>query len=223
MNNMINFRLTLQLATPFFSQHRITLDSLLSAAVFNATGLQGEDTIPHIPLAMEDGIFKASSIFCIRNYRHSTVGRVMSLRTENDLAAGLFSPNRRGDKYGPIDQQRGDYKANMSAYPGIDAREVYFWGVGNPERVVELILDFIPGIGKRANAGAGQIIAADWLETDSDLSWMTASGHPARPLPVDLWKRIGGTDMPSAALAVQLPYWQTDKVEAVVPMSLVVS
>lgn len=218
---MTNFKLILTLATPFYCPHPLTLDALLSAAVFHATGLQGQDTIDRIPLAMEQGIFKGSSLFCVPSYRHVAVGRLMSLRTENDLSVSLFAP--KGKRYTYIDQQRGDYKTNLSAYPGIESREVHFYGVGDPDKVAHLIHTFILGIGKRSNAGAGEIIGVDWVEIEDDRSWVTAKGKPARPLPVDLWESLGGdVNVPTAPLSVSLPYWDTPKVTAVFPDSLVV-
>ncbi len=220
---MQNFRLKLELGTPFFMTSRLTLDGLLSAAVFYERGLRGKDTIPYIPLEQSDGIFKGSSLFCEPNYRHENFGRIMSLRSERDLRSDLFSPNKRGNKYGPIDQQRGDYKANMSSYAGIAAKEVYFWGVGDPERAAYLIETYIPGIGKRANIGAGQIMSVSWSEVDDDRSWTTRKGTPARPLPLDLWIAMGGDSAAATApLAITLPYWEEQAVEAVFPVSLVV-
>ena len=217
---MTNFKLTLMLATPFYCPHPLTLDALLSAAIFNATGKQGADTLEHIPLEMKDGIFKGSSLFCSPSYRHVTVGRVMSLKTENDLSTRLFAP--KGKRYTYIDQARGDYKTNMSAYPGIQSHEVYFYGVGDPDKVVHLIHTYILGIGKRSNAGAGEIVGIDWREMDDDHSWKTSKGQPARPLPIELWKQIGGDAATQTdEMSVSLPYWATPKVKAVFPRSLV--
>lgn len=217
------FKLTLTLATPFYCAETLTLDALLSAALYNATGLTCDQTTSLMPLAQESGIYKGSSLFCARHYRHMTVGRVMSLRTRNDLAMGLFAPNRRGGEYGHIDQARGPYKANMSAYPGILSPEVYFWGVGDGERAASLLSDFVIGIGKRANAGAGQILSVISEESEADYSWITARGFPARPLPTALWEKIGGNEgLESRPLAVSLPSWSAPKVQAVFPASNIV-
>lgn len=218
----MNFRIKLELGTAFHLGSRLTLDGLLSAAVFYEKGLKGIDTIPHIPLEQEQGIFKGSSLFCDPGYRHESVGRVMSLRSERDLRSDLFQPNKRGGKYGPIDQQRGDYKANLSSFAGIAAKEAYFWGVGDPERAAYLIETFIPGIGKRATTGAGQILSVSWTEMDEDYSWITRKGAPARPLPVELWSELGGNPTaPAAPMAVTLPYWESEAVAAVFPVSMV--
>lgn len=216
---MTNFKLILTLATPFYCPHPLTLDALLSAAIFQATGLRGDETLEHIPLASEDGIFKGSSLFCLPSYRHVTVGRVMALRGETDLSPALFAP--KGKRYVYIDQKRGDYKINMSAYPGIESRQVYFFGVGDPEKAAHLIHSFILGIGKRSNAGAGEITGVEWVEMDDDQSWVTAKGKPARPLPVGIWEKLGGDmSIQTAPLSVSLPYWETPKVTAVFPESL---
>lgn len=219
---MKTFQLTLKLATPFFCKERLTLDALLSAAVFNATGLMGEETAAHIPLAREDGIFKGSSYFCPNTYRHVNVGRVMSLKSERDLSPELFKPQMRGDKYGHVDQKRGEYKSNLDSYPGFSAKEIYFWGVGDPEKTANLIRNFIPGIGKRCNAGAGEIVDVLVFETDDDYSWKTERGDPARPLPVAIWEKIGGrADIPTTPLAISFPSWGAPCVDVVFPMSLV--
>ena len=215
------FRVTLYLATPFHLGSTLTLDGLLSAAVFNATGLKGEETIPYIPLERQDGIFKASSMFCHRYIRHVPVVRIMSFNSENDMSMHMFYPKL--SRYTYIDQKRGPYKRNLSTYSGIESRRVYFWGLGDAQKVSYLLRTFIPGIGKRANGGAGQITKVEISETDNDLSWVTSSGKPARPLPIELWQKIGGdASVPVSSMAVSLPYWQSAKVPAVFPIDITI-
>ncbi|TKD35293.1 hypothetical protein [Azotobacter chroococcum] len=219
----VPFKLVVELATPFvIGPLRTTLDGLLSAAIFREQGLMGEDTIPHIPLTSEHGIFKGSSLFCHPNYSREVVGRVMALRSSTDLDPDLFKPQGRSGRYTKIDMARGDYKINMSSYQGIRSREVYWWGVGDPERTVELIQHHIQGIGKRSNAGAGQVESVRW-EDSEDHSWITVKSRPARPLPVALWSAIsGGRPAAVGKVAVRLPYWNGELADAVFPESLVV-
>ncbi|EJY6032560.1 hypothetical protein FA341_14785 [Pseudomonas aeruginosa] len=220
----IDFKLVIKLATPFvMSRPRTTLDGLLSAAVFRETGLMGGDTIPHIPLEREDGIFKGSCAFVSGGYTHATVQRIMNLRGLADMTDEHFAPNSKGKvkRYLGVDIKRGPYKANMSSYAGIDAKTVIFFGKGDPDRVVELIKNNIPGLGRRANAGAGEIIDVSWVKVsaDRDCSWIMPSGSPARPLPLDVWNRISGhRKMPVADLTVRVPYWSGEAVQAVYPM-----
>jgi hypothetical protein len=207
------FRVKLEIATSFSMPIPITLDALLSVAVGNALDLDGEATISHIPLEQRGGIFLASSLFISKDYRHIPVGRTMALNGEHDLSDRLFYP--KGRKYAYIDPKRGPYKRHLSAYPGIESPEVFFFGVGDPERVEYLLKTFVPGIGKRA---AGQIQSVTVTETEKDFSWMDAKGWPARPLPVDVWQSMGGRlGAPTTQLAVRAPYWRTELVECVFP------
>lgn len=221
----IAFKLVIKLATPLImGRTRTTLDGLLSAAVFKETGLMGEDTIAHIPLERgEGGIFKASCMFVQGIYTHEVVGRIMGLRSTADLDISLFPPNSKaGTRYLAVDTVRGAYKANMTNYPGINARTVCFFAVGDPDRVVEMIENNILGIGKRSNAGAGQIASVYWEPVAEDWSWITPGGKPARPLPLPIWKMISASrDVPISQVTVQIPYWDVEKtVEAVHPVDL---
>ena len=217
------FKLIIKLATPFvMSRPRTTLDSLLSAAVFRETGLTGADTIPHIPLEREDGIFKGSCAFVSGAYSHATVQRIMNLRGLADMTDEHFAPQSRGKikRYLAVTTQRGPYKANMSNYAGIDARTVVFFGKGDPDRVAEMIRTNIPGLGRRANAGAGEILDVNCVKmpAERDCSWVMPNGTPARPLPLEVWNRISGhRKVPVAELTVQVPYWSGDLVQAVYP------
>jgi CRISPR type IV-associated protein Csf3 len=215
--------LKLSLATPFFLSQPLTLDGLLSAAVHNKTGLFGPENWMLIPLEREQGIYKASALFCEARYRHAPFGRVMALRGAGDLSTHLFAPNKHGGKeYGLVDQVRGSYRTRMSSYSGIAASEVFFWGVGDVGKTLHLLQNYILGIGKRSNAGAGQIVSMQAQELPEDRSWVTAKGKPARPLPLWLWQALGGnTDMPTIPLAVAPPYWEREKVDAVFPESWV--
>lgn len=215
-----SFKITLTLATPFImGKTRLTLDSLLSAAIFRKTGLKGSECIPHIPLEQESGIFKASSLFIDDDSQLSFVkqGRVMSLRGPSDLSTEHFLPNSaKGDRYLSVDQGRGRLKANMSEYAALNANAVCFYGVGDAKEVKKLIETYITGIGAHANSGAGQILSTEveLLNDDNQSCWITESGKPARPLPVALWGSLSGTDDTSiqsaARITVRFPYWDHD-------------
>lgn len=213
------FQLTLTLATPFSCDYPITLDAILSAAIFRQCGAKEKETIPLIPLAREHNIFRASSLHYNRQqFSHTTVPRVMNLLGESDLSVHAFAPNRkRGNAYMAVDKKRGQYKTNMDSLPAIEAQDVYFWGVGDADRVVSLIQDYIPGIGKRSNAGAGQIDNVQVIATDEDYSWVTKAGLPARPLPATLWAQLSETTLQTMPMAVDVPYWSGEQVEAVFP------
>lgn len=215
-----SFKLILEIATPMVLDTIPTLDAVLSAAVYHKTGLIRKDTIPEIPLAREHGIFRGSCMVLPRNYRHRLVSRVMNLRGEADLDPGRFQTGTRSGFR--VDRQRGPYKANLDAYQAYEASEVYFYGHGDPEKAQDLIATYLPGLGRRVNAGAGQVVNVRWLATAEDYSWRRRDGSPARYLPVDLWRSLGGRKTaPAAQLAVDLPYWETTPVPAVFPESLI--
>lgn len=222
------FKLTITLATPMImTRNRLTLDGLLSAAIFRKTGLKGDDCIPHIPLEIDSTIFKASSLFIDASSRlkYTKVGRNMSLKGLNDLTTRHFLPNSAtGTRYLSVDQSRGPYKTNMSEYSGLEASAVCFFGVGNAQSTQELIETYIIGLGVHSNSGAGQILHVEHeLLDDDDMScWITSSGKPARPLPSDLWLTLDNIDSQivksAASVAVRFPYWeQANKTNAVFP------
>lgn len=212
-----SFKLTIKLATPFImGRTRLTLDGLLSAAIFRKTGLKGEQCIPLIPLEQAEGIFKASSLFIHDESRlsHVKVGRVMTLKGLNDLTVDHFLPNAaNGKRYLSVDQQRGPHKANISEYSALNATAVCFYGVGDADAAKELIDTYITGIGVHANSGAGQILSTEveLLGVGDTSHWITESGKPARPLPIELWSSLPDTNSHSikgaAQVAVRLPYW----------------
>lgn len=217
------FKLILTLNAPFHMRTPVTLDGLLSAAVYRETGLMGADTIAHIPLVYEDGIAKGSALHHGKRFTHTNIERVQGFRGPNDLSVDTFQPNikAKGGGYGVVDTMRGPYKANMDLYPAIEVPEVWFWGVGNGAECARLVRQYIPGIGKRSNAGAGQIVSVFCDPEDDDFSWITPAGTPARQLPTSVWRRIApGVVHPIAALPVTVPYWESAAVEAVYPLSV---
>ena len=223
MKKSIPFKVTLSLATPFYLGQMLTLDALLSAAIYKKLGKYGRESIEHIPLEQVNGVFKGSSLFCHPRYKHQSIGRVMALRGSKDLNIDLFPPNGRGGKnYIYVDQQRGQYKATMNMYAGIYSHEVYFWGVGDPDAVEELLSTYILGIGKRANAGAGEIMSVQCETVEDDFSWITSRGLPARPLPIDIWNTLSDLDVPTMPMAIIVPYYDTEEVLAVFPTAVLV-
>lgn len=214
------FQITAEILTPFHMRHPVTLDALLSAAITNQTGLVDEATIERIPLEMESGIFKASSLQAHRRPVVMQIGRVQALRGPVDLSTRSFAPNaKRGTaSYIAIDRQRGPYKSSIDAYEAISCTSVYWYGVGDPDACHALLTNYLLGIGKRANAGAGELGNIEVFLLDEDYSWVLPNGKPARPLPVDLWNSIGGeAGLPTAPLKVTVPYPYSEPTLAVFP------
>jgi CRISPR type IV-associated protein Csf3 len=213
---MTPFKLMLTLESPAILTHQLTLDALLSAAVYRATGKAEAETIPLIPLEREGDIFRASCLFFPEHYQYrvSPQSMVMGLRGQDDLSAEAFSPNRKNGTYGHVDTQRGPYKSSLGTYTAYESREPwYFYAVGDPEAVTRMVTDFIPGIGRRTAQGFGQVGAVTWDAIHDDFSWVQPSGFPARYLPLSLWQQLGGReDAPCAPFSVKIPYWRTENI-----------
>lgn len=221
--NYVPFLLKLNLSSPFHLSAPLTLDGLLSHAVFCEKGLMDEATIDHIPLARgEMGIFKASALHIPKSafYVRGKFNRVASLR---DLKISDFSPNvgkGKNARYGQVDTQRGPYKTVINSYSAHDAREVVFYAVGDPDEVVRLISNYVPGVGKCANSGAGQIESASWSLLENDYSWITPKGTPARPLPSELWNQLSDSRYETEPMSYQVPYSKSKRVASVFPETI---
>ncbi len=158
----------------------VTLDALVSRAISSKTGNFGDSIYSDIPLAQEDGIFKASSLLMPRFFH------TKDLKPERAIAT----------------------------------KEVYFFGVGEPDAVVQLLRDYVPCIGRHTGAGYGKIARIYWRESP-DYSWRLANGSPARPLPLPVWISAGGNkNQPCAMMAVRPPYWRSPLFPSVFPAFL---
>lgn len=222
-NTMTNvpFKLIISMYNPIIMTHPVTLDALLIEALHNS-GLSYEDCFAAVPLEREDDIFKASAMFCKPGYTITPVTKIMALKS-GDKVRENFAPNGGRGKnatYSFIDDKRGAFKSNMTTYLAKDSSEVYFWGVGDPTKVVALLKNYIPCLGKRCATGQGQIRDIECIELDDDYSWKTEKGDPARPLPVSLWDN---SDTPELMTTVNYPYWETaNNVKAVYPSAWVI-
>ena len=214
---MSPFKLMVEIRTPFHMRFPVTLDALLIEAKANQTGLPPEQVLAEIPLQQKNGIFQASSMRLERRETRTGVGRVQSLRGDFDQSTLRFSPNKRKKDYSPIDQARGPYKSNLDSYDAISCPWVSWSGVGDAQACRALLQDYLVGIGKRASGGAGEIGTIDIIALDHDQSWMNADGLPARPLSAEQWAAIGGSPLETTLASVAWPYYNGDRVIAVMP------
>ena len=223
---MKSFKLNIQIVTPMILSNQMTLDSLLSAAVFAKNGAMGVDTTPHIPLKFNEelDVFHGSCLFLPQSfgYNHRRVSMVGGLRGERDMNTDKIKENRRNG-YGYIDRQRGDYKTNLDHYESIQCREpIYFYGHGDIDSMLEL-MGLLVGIGRRAKQGNGQI-GEFWAdEIDDDYSIVLKDGSPARYVPQDKWDGISSKqdDAPVMLGAHKIPYWGGEESKIVFPNGLV--
>jgi len=209
------------MAPAIISSGRLTLDGLLSAAVYAETGLKGEQTYERIPLARTGEIFHGSSIFVKGAYKETPVTRVGSVTKYCDFRKEEVA----------LQQGKQVMRKNlvpflspvMNNYLGCQADEYIFFGLGNPVEVQRLFDLYIPHIGRGHNRGFGAVDTVDIIEIDQDRSIMLEDGSPARPIPLQFWTDgfYGRVDnamiMPHSWRA---PYWETSEPLCVVPETL---
>lgn len=229
MTKMIPFRLNIELGTPVAITGTLTLDALLTKAAFNMTGFTDDRLRALIPLRCQDGIFSGSILRYSGQQRRTTVSFVRKL-VRSDMWSYKFKSNiKRSSAYGiagvdyaPIELEKGPFCARLESIQVVESPRAHFYGFGDPDAVVRLIENFLPGIGKRANAGLGEIRGVSWTHSP-DYSLIDKNGHPARPIPIELWHALaangGKVVEPTVGLRpVDVPGWCSEKIPCAMPV-----
>lgn len=223
---MTPFKLVIALASPIIMDISVTLDALLTQAILNSGDYMVEEATELVPLERESGIFKGSCLFCSVDYKVVNVTHISKLTNEDkesryySFNGGNLDKDGNYTKYSPIIITTGAYANNMTRYKGKLCKEVYFWGVGDVDKVLYLLRTYITSLGKRFNSGQGQILSIEAYELNNDFSWVTKNGTPARPLPASMWK---GKATRIDDRTISFPYWEAkNKVPAVFPTSWVI-
>lgn len=208
--NATPFLIKVPLTTPvLMTNGYLTLDGILAMAHESMTGrpARPED----IPLAEDGGVMKGSAAFFQQGAASSkTMFGRLSI-PELGEAADMALPRRGGKLI--IDQASGEFRAWQTKFLLMDTPRVFWFGVGDPDRVVDL-LKAIPGVGRKATLGYGSI-NHDAIQVDEvpDCSF-SFKGKPARPLPLSMWH---GGPAQQAMASVAHPYWDSPRVPCVVP------
>jgi len=226
---MIPFRLNIELGTPVAITGTLTLDALLAKAAFNMTGFTDDRLLELIPLRRHQGIFSGSILRYAGQQKRSTVSFVRRL-ARSDMWSSKYKSNIKrttaagvaGVDYAGIELAKGPYCARLESIQVVESPKAYFYGYGDPDAVVNLIENFLPGIGKRANAGLGEIRSVSWIHSP-DYSLIDKNGHPARPIPVEVWDALETTNTkvsdPSIGLRpVDVPGWFSEKKRCAMPV-----
>lgn len=210
--NAIPFLIKVPLTTPvLMTNGYLTLDGILAMAHESITGrpARRED----IPLAEEGGVMKGSAAFFLQGTASTKTmfGRlsIPELAEVPDMALP-----RRGGKL-IIDQASGEFRAWTTKFLVMDTPRVFWFGVGDPERVVDL-LKAVPGVGRKATLGYGSINHDAIVVDDAPDCSFSFQGRPARPLPLAMWR---GEQAQQAMASVAYPYWDSQKVQCVVPVT----
>lgn len=209
------FLVSVTLDTPLLMGNGfLTLDGVLAVAHEMLTGSPASPG--DIPLEEESGVKKGSAAFFVNPVgvtSHTLFGRLQP-HDLIDVDEQAVPVSRSRSRYQVIEQNSGKYKSHMTGFMKLVAERVCWFGVGDPDKVLDLI-GILPGIGRKASLGYGRIENVE-IESAPDCSW-SLYGKPARPVPVELWS---GAPADTALQAVSHPYWSSTRVPCVIPSRL---
>lgn len=210
---MDNFKVVAVMDSPVIANGRLTLDSILAAAVFMKTQ-DLELAHQHLPLDRTGDIWHGSAaFFSLAESKQS--GFAASLKM-SELESGLWQP-RKGKYPMFVDQQRGPYLPPMDSYTAIESNNVWWYGRGNIVEV-QALLDSLVFIGKKGNQGFGWVSEFTITEMDQDYSLVSKEGEPNRPIPFDVWTNL--SSKPASVVAIESfypPYFESPRASCVVP------
>ena len=177
------FRISAVMASPVIITSHATLDGLLGALLFDA--LQDVDAAhAAIPIRSTGGLFHASAARLLGVTSARKTGFVAGLRAAHDIAVDRVERNKHGEPHKALGlARRGDFGNVASAYTAHAAAVVEWTAEGDGDRVIEL-LQGVYAIGKRRNAGFGEVL--NWhIEQADDDGMIGADGRVLRPIPVE--------------------------------------
>ena len=222
------FVVTFRFASPPILRGALTLDAVLGGELARGGGSL-EEAIRATPLARTDGVHHGSALVLLGDTgvtrQVPVIQNLWAELTTADPAAIAFE--RRRVAPGSVKSVLNEYEARVCAGGA-------WLGTGYLDEV-ESILSPVLGIGKRRRAGCGMIepdsLAVEPVEADpvtfglvsrpGDPDFATARVTPRRPLPLDLFTRLGGDPLDEvvAMVRVRQPYYDAANVPepAVVP------
>lgn len=213
------FVVEMELASSIIIGHRLTLDAILAARIFERTR-DVDAAHSTIPLSRRHGVWNGSAALLEGPAPIRNVSVIQSLRAKLDLSPDMISPGKRG--YPRIETARGNYRNQMSTYTAHDARTIWFSGHGNIDAVGDLLSD-ITAVGTKRNIGYGKVSKVFVHQIDEDDAGVVFSdGSPARPVPADAWIRRNGLDCDMTSEAFCPPYWDGQRVICAIPRHQVV-
>lgn len=224
----VPFMLQAELASPVVQGNGyLTLDALLGAAVFSIT--HNPDILSDIPLKSSFGVFHGSQAFF--HSRGVTFGAYNFVRKMggDDFEPDAWVPEKKSYKV----QTAREYTANLlGSRDYINATHAVWFGMGDMDRVMDLLsAGGVTSIGAKRGQGFGQVamdaatgeIAWSIQPLTQDFS-MSIHGRPSRPVPMDVWLKIGGSeDVFQGETAIALPSWSAPRVICALPERNVVN
>lgn len=225
------FFLKVPLVTPvIISKYPVHFDGLLAFVLGCHHETDQIEDLMDDYLVATDGIRHGSTLLFVPEESEivtfKKVGFVRRLAGERDLNTDAFKPNGKGGRYRRVVTEGGPFKSRLRLLPGFYCQTVGFYGNGYPERILELLRYYAPGIGRTAASGGGQCLwdEASYERLDRDYSLVDRDGLPNRIIPLDrVYSLTGlhayqflGREISVGQFAVKTPYFGRT-VEAVAP------
>lgn len=220
------FRLEAELKSAAIIQGALTLESLLAAAVNEATGRIRDEALSEVPIDTIDAagsrLWMASGVFFGGSVRRASA-TIVRKRRFTEIGPDFYEPNARARKLDPyrIDQSEGDYKALMNAYPTVKADRLVWFARGDAQACAQLLRSLM-WIGKRRGQGFGEIGPVEVHEVDES-PLVDAHGMVRRPVPVDQLDHVPGAAPLQAQRLARVPFehptWAHPPVLCAVPHS----
>ena len=225
---MAPFVVSFRFASPPILRGGCTLDAVLGGEL--ACRLASVDeAIRATPLARTDGVHHGSALLLLGD-----TGVARPVPVVQNLHAELSRADPGAIAFGRRRVAPGSPKSTLVAYEARVCEAGAWLGTGRLDEV-STILSSVLGIGKRRGSGWGMIepgsLAVEPVEADpatfglvsgpGDPDFATARIRPRRPLPLDLFERLGGDPRGEVVAMVRVcqPYYDAAHrpVPAVVP------
>lgn len=184
----------------------LALDALLTYAMAQRDGLDPPRSAEEcrdlpIPLAELDGIWMASfSAYEVETREAEYTNRRFPLSEAQDMG------ERRLKRVQLTAGPSKSYRLPRERMHMRDDRMTW-WALGDIEAVRNLLLEWVPYLGKRRGVGLGRV--REWAVTPCE-PWegfpVLRGGAPTRPLPLS-WPGVDWTIADRAVCALRPPYW----------------
>lgn len=209
-----------QLKTPIITNSDLALDALLAFAVFEETGLTGEEAHAQVPIVRHNlagiEIPVASGIQFEGRIKHARtmIGRALRRNEQSQESFGPKPGTRGGDPWG-VDEGRGPYCRLLNTMNTRHTDEV-FWLVHGDINWICQRLSRLHTIGARRNQGYGQLgelrIEPIGSEDPRAILVNAASQRPTRNMPLEAWLALGGESHNQRIdrIAYKHPAWRED-------------
>ena len=232
---MTPFQIEIELKSPILIKRWLRLDGLLWHCLFAHYGdpEKAVDALPDFLETTPGGYYKASTLaFATQGatlkpgYSEGIIDNVVAvnrattgiMRSGSDLSPELFAPNSsNGKRYVKVQVKGGPYKNRLDTHPCLHADKVLFHGVGEGNKIADLIDFYIPALGVNANIGFGTIGAVSCRPTANDYSLIDHKGRPARPLPVSDYQALSERPAQQGPAILNPPFRDQSEVLCALP------